>query len=305
MKFSEITTDLKFPEGPIALGDGSVIVVEIYGQTLKRVMPDGTHSVIAKLDGGPNGAAVGPDNWCYICNSGGWEYAIEDGVRRVTGQSSDNGWIERVHLESGEVQRLYQGTSDTPLRSPNDIVFDRHGGFWFTDHGKTIGRNRDVTGVFYAQADGSHIEEVIFPMTTPNGIGLSPDEKILYVSETQTRSLWAFDIISPGVIDKRPWPSLNGGWKVAGLEDDFLLDSMAIDSGGYICVASLRNGGIWEISPDGQTRKHYPLPDFYTTNICFGGPDLSTAYVTLSATGRLVSFDWSRPGLPLNYLNKN
>ena len=58
-----------------------------------------------------------------------------------------------------------------PLRGPNDIVFDRTGGFWFTDHGKTRSRERDRTGVFYATPDGSSIREVIFPMEGPNGIG--------------------------------------------------------------------------------------------------------------------------------------
>ena len=70
------------------------------------------------------------------------------------------------------------------LRGPNDIVFDEHGGFWFTDHGKVRDRDRDVTGVFYARADGSFIEEVIFPLEGPNGIGLSPDETSLYIAET-------------------------------------------------------------------------------------------------------------------------
>jgi len=304
MDFTVITADLAFPEGPIALGDGTVIVVEIAGKKLTRVMPDGAHQEIAQLDGGPNGAAMGPDNWCYVCNSGGWEYEIEDGKHQVVGQSSNNGWIERVHIDTGEVQRLYESAGETPLRAPNDIVFDQQGGFWFTDHGKTLGRTRDISGIFYAAADGSHIEEIVFPMLTPNGIGLSADEKTLYVAETQTRCLWGFEIEKAGAIKPRPKPSKNGGWLVAGLEDDYMLDSLAVDSAGNICVAAVRKGGIVEISADGKTRNHYPLPDFFTTNICFGGKDLKTAYVTLSSTGQLVSFEWPRPGLPLNFVNK-
>jgi len=301
MEYSVITNDLVFPEGPIAFSDGSIIVVEICGKTLKRVSPDGSQTVIAKLNGGPNGAAMGPDNWCYICNSGGWEYEVRDGKRWVTGQSTENGWIERVHLDTGEVQRLYESAGNIKLRSPNDIVFDKEGGFWFTDYGKTHNRKQDVTSVFYAKADGSHIKEVIFPLMTPNGIGLSPDEKTLYVAETRTRNIWGFDISKPGIINKLQAPSNNGGWLVAGLEDDYLLDSMAIDSAGNICVAAVRKGGIVEISPDGKTRNHYPLPDFFTTNICFGGSDLKTAYATLSGSGRLVAFEWPRPGIPLNF----
>jgi len=304
MQFSVVTTGLQFPEGPIALPDGSVILVEIAGKALTRVEPDGNKVTIAQLEGGPNGAALGPNDWCYICNSGGWQYEIRAGQYRVIGQSDDNGWIERVHIHTGETERLYESADGVPLRSPNDIVFDQHGGFWFTDHGKRQGRNRDVTGVFYAAADGSFIKEVIFPLNTPNGIGLSSDEKTLYISETQTRSLWAFDIDVPGKINPLPWPSPNGGKRLAGLPDDNLLDSLAVDGAGNICIASLINGGIWEISPDGQQRTHHPLPDIFTTNICFGGPGLKTAFATLSASGRLVSFDWPKGGKPLNYLNK-
>lgn len=303
MQFLEITTGLEFPEGPIAMPDGSVILVEIAGRRLTRVHPNGSKTTIAQLEGGPNGAAMGPDDWCYICNSGGWFYEIVEGRYRVVGQSSGNGWIERVHIHTGAIERLYETANGLPLRSPNDIVFDKNGGFWFTDHGKREGRLRDVTGVYYAAADGSFIEEVIFPMNTPNGIGLSPDEKTLYVAETLTRSLWAFDIAAPGKINPLPWPSQNGGKRLAGLPDDNMLDSLAVDSAGNICVGSLINGGIWVISPDGQQRTHHPLPDIYTTNICFGGPDLKTAFATLSASGRLVAFEWPQGGLQLNYLN--
>jgi gluconolactonase len=78
-------------------------------------------------------------------------------------------------------------------------------------------------------------------------------------------------------------------------------DSLAVDSAGNICVATLINGGITVFSPDGGTVRHIAMPDPLTTNICFGGPDLRTAYVTLSGSGRLVAFEWERPGLRLNH----
>ena len=75
----------------------------------------------------------------------------------------------------------------------------------------------DRGAVFYATADGRAINEVVFPMVTPNGIGLSPDEKTLYVAETEPARLWAFDIVEPGVVRKDPWPSPHGGRLVAGV----------------------------------------------------------------------------------------
>ncbi len=81
-------------------------------------------------------------------------------------------------------------------------------------------------------------------------------------------------------------------------------NSLAVEANGSICVATLAHGGITVVAPDGGAFEHVPMPDFHTTNICFGGPELRTAYVTLSGAGRLVALDWPRPGLPLEYLNR-
>ncbi len=92
----------------------------------------------------------------------------------------------------GKFETVYDACDGRKLCGPNDIVFDRSGGFWFTDHGKTRPRERDRTGVFYARADGSRITEAIFPLEGPNGIGLSRDEDELYVAETVPGRLWAY-----------------------------------------------------------------------------------------------------------------
>ena len=225
-------------------------------------------------------------------------------ARCVQARDYSGGRIERIDLATGAVEVLYRGTDQVQLRGPNDIVFDAHGGFYFTDLGKVRQRDMDRGAVFYARADGSLIREVAFPMVTPNGIGLSPDGGTLYVAETEAARLWAFTIVEPGVLAKEPWPSPHGGRLLAdpgGVYQRF--DSLAVEAGGNICVATLVHGGITVISPEGRSIEHVPMPDLHTTNICFGGPDLRTAYVTLSGSGRLVGLDWPRPGLPLNYLN--
>ncbi len=298
-EITEIASGLQFPEGPIAMSDGSIVLVEIKRGTLSRVRPDGTIEVIADLGGGPNGAAIGPDGKCYVCNNGGFEWH-ERGGRVFPGEQPadySGGRIERVDLESGAVEVLYTECDGRPLRGPNDLVFDAQGGFWFTDHGKYRARDRDRTGVFYASADGDHIEEKIFPLEAPNGVGLSPAEDTLYVAETPTGRLWAFDIEAPG--------SLRSGRRMMAQSPDYhLFDSLAVDSEGNVCVATIVTGGITIHSADGDSARLLPMPDRLTTNICFGGPDLGTAYVTLSSTGRLVSVPWECPGLPLNFLNK-
>lgn len=300
--FRVLAEGLRFPEGPIAMEDGSVLLVEIEGRTLTRIAADGTRSIVAQLEGGPNGAALGPDRKVYICNNGGFAWHEDgEGLRPAGAPAGDPiGWIERVDLDTGAVERLYGGDGPVAFRGPNDLVFDRHGGFWFTDAGKGTPRSVHRGGVYYAKADGSFITEAIYPMWQANGIALSSDESRLYVAETVTGRVWEFEVTEPGKVRKAGFPSPHGGSLLAGLPGYQLFDSLALDTAGNVCVATLMNGGITVISPDGQSIEHVPLPDRYVTNICFGGPDLRTAYVTLSASGRLVAFDWPRPGLRLN-----
>jgi gluconolactonase len=302
MEIRTLAEGLEFPEGPVALGDGSVVVVEIAAGRLTRVMPGGAKTVAALPGGGPNGAAIGPDGKCYVCNNGGFEWVVEGRHRRPFLQARDyaGGRIERVDLATGAVECLCRAAGEVSLKGPNDLVFDRHGGFYFSDLGKVRAREMDRGAVYYAKADGSAITEVAFPMVTPNGVGLSPDGTTLYVAETEAARLWAFDIVEPGVVRKEPWPSPHGGRLVAGVGGYQRFDSLALDAEGRICVATLINGGITVISPDGRHVEHHPMPDPMTTNICFGGSDMRTAFITLSWTGRLVAVDWPVPGLRLN-----
>lgn len=305
MEPRDIATGLRFPEGPIALPDGSILVVEIERRTLTRIEADGHKEVVAETGGGPNGAAMGPDGKCYVCNNGGFEWHEDaQGLRPVL-QAKDysGGRIERIDLETGHVEVLYTHAGDVALKGPNDIVFDADGGFWFTDLGKVRVNEQDRGRVFYAKADGSSCREIIYPMVMPNGIGLSPSGRQLYVAETESCRLWEFQITAPGEIHKDAWPSPHGGRLLAGPGGYQRFDSLAVDADGNVCVATLINGGITVVSPDGARIEHVPMPDLYTTNICFGGHALRTAYMTLSMGGRLVAAQWPRPGLGLNYLN--
>ena len=303
--FEVITTGLQFPEGPIAMPDGSVVLVEIARGTLSRVLPDGEVEVIAQLGGGPNGAAIGPDGLCYVCNNGGVEWHDFNGMLLPGDAAADysGGRIEKVDLETGESEVLYAECGKQDLKAPNDIVFDADGGFWFTDTGKSYGRTMDRSAVFYAVADGSGIEEVLFPLEMANGVALSPDEKTLYFSETLQGRIWQFALSGPGELAAVPQPfdPANLLYGAPGLTG---FDSMAVDSAGNVCQATLIKGGVTVISSDGELVDFIPLPDPFVTNICFGGDDLRSAYITLAGTGQLIKMDWLRPGLALNYLNK-
>jgi gluconolactonase len=180
-------------------------------------------------------------------------------------------------------------------------VFDTAGGFYFTDLGKRRARDRDHGGLYYALPDGSRIAEIAYPIVSANGVGLSPDGKIVYVADTEAARLWAFDLEAPGVIRRAPFPSSHGGRLVASLPGFQRFDSLAVEANGNICVATLIAGCITVVSPAGQVLRQVKVPDVFPTNICFGGPGLRTAYVTLSAAGQLAAMDWPDPGLRLTY----
>ena len=302
MEFELITEGLEFPEGPIAMADGSVVLVEIKRQTLTRVHPDGRQEIIAELGGGPNGAAIGPDGAVYVCNNGGFQWNEAGGLTLPHGTPDYyvTGSIQRVDLATGEVTTLYSECDGKPLRGPNDIVFDADGGFWFTDLGKSNGDVSHVGHLHYATIDGSRIVLARDGMTTPNGVGLSPDGKQVFVAETQTGRLWEFDVAAPGEL-AAPADMWTAGKVMGPLPGYQLFDSLAVEANGRVCVATLVNGGITSFDPADGTWEHYAFPDPITTNICFGGDDMQTAFITCSGTGKLYKARWPRPGLKLNF----
>jgi gluconolactonase len=297
-----IADGLAFTEGPVVLPDGDILVVEIMAGRLTRISPAGGKTVVAETGGGPNGAAIGPDGRCYLCNNGGMGPSAVPGILVPSEPPAGTppGWIEAVDLASGAVQVFYCHTEQTPFWGPNDLVFDAAGGFWFTDFGRDCGRTRRRGAVYYAHADGGFIEEKIGPMDGANGIGLSPDGGTLYVAETYSSHLWRFRLSAPGVIDPRGTHGPLPGSIVGRAGPGQYLDSLAVDSAGYICCASPGQGHILVFPPDGGAPEAIATPDFLTTNIAFGGPDMTTAYITLGSSGRLGSMPWPRPGLRLN-----
>ncbi len=296
-----IAEGFEFPEGPIAMADGSVILTEIKAQRLTRVHPDGRKETVVETGGGPNGAAIGPDGAIYITNNGGsFEWLDNNGmtIPGPTPASHAGGMIQRYDLATGELTTIYDSCEGRRLVGPNDIVFDKQGGFWFSDHGCSTPEGRKYGAIYYAKIDGSHISRQRDHIISPNGIGLSPDEKTLYLADTQLGRLWAFDVTSPGVL--APQEGFGPGRVVHNLPGYQLLDSLAVEAGGKVCVATIINGGITAFDPNGTT-EHYPFPDLIVTNICFGGANMQDAWVTCSATGKLFKARWPRPGLKLNY----
>ncbi|HUO89055.1 MAG TPA: SMP-30/gluconolactonase/LRE family protein [Rhizomicrobium sp.] len=304
MQIKEIAGDLKFPEGPVAMDDGSVIVVEIWSGEITRIKPDGSKQTVARPGGGPNGAAIGPDGHLYVCNNGSnFEMNLVNGlmIPGHTPPQHKGGWIERVNISTGKVERLYETCDGAKLLAPNDLVFDTTGGFWFTDHGSNNSERRLHGALYYARADGSKITKVLRELTSPNGVGLSPDHKHVYYAETMPGRLWDLPLSAPGV------GAVPAGFTPANFVGAYpglaYFDSLGVQADGGVCIATILAGGISTFWP-GTTPvrfEHTPFPDILCTNICWGGKDMRTAYVTMSSTGKLAQCEWRSPGLRLAY----
>lgn len=321
---------LAFPEGPVALEDGSLLFVEIERQTLSHLAPDGTVSVVAVLPGGPNGLAIGPDGAAYVCNNGGVYTFVSapflTGTIRVPDHTPNPdhrpGSIQKVDLKTGQVTMLYNSCDGKPLLTPDDIVFDGAGGFWFTDLGIQYPDRLERGGLYYATVDGKSIRKVA-EISTANGVGRSPDGNTLYVSDTAFGRLWALNVAKPKDIQTDP-PYKPGDIQTDPLHKLFgmpgnapltlpsfqipmtpspppmtayqWLDSLKVDSDGFVAIGTLLNGGLTVFDPRSGSVEHLPVPDLFTTNLCFGGADMQDVWITASSTGKIYKGRWCRPG---------
>lgn len=286
-----VAEGLLFPEGPVALADGSLLVTEMRRGTITRLAADGGAEVVAECGGGPNGAAIGPDGALYVCNNGGYE------------PDYHGGRIERVDLDTGEVDVLYEACDGRRLSGPNDLVFDADGHFWFSDTGKFLSDVRHYGRIYRASPDGGQIVEAMGRVDAPNGIGLSPSGDTLYFAETLSGRLYRRAIVGPGRLEHDR--DHDPGTLVCGVAGVQMFDSLAVTADGDVCIGTLVSGVVTVAAGDGSRVEQYRLPaevaDPMPTNLCFGGPDLQTAYITLSETGRVVTCRWPTPGLPLAY----
>ena len=305
LDFDVIGTGLGFTEGPVVTDDGTVYCVDIdEGRILE--LSGGVATVVAVTGGGPNGMALDTPTTALVANNGGFLFTEVNGYRIPIDHATHTneppgfagGWIERVDLRSGEVTVLQRECDGRPLRGPNDLVLDELGGVWFTDHGKGRRASVDRGGLYYIPPGGAVVEKA-FPLLGPNGVGLAPDGRRVYVAETHTGRLWAWDLAAPGEV--RPSAGSlavrHGGRCIVATP--FSFDSLAVEDDGRIVVGALGDG-IVVVTPDGQEVDVHPIPGDVTTNIAFGGAQMSTAVITLSRSGRLGTCEWPRRGLKLH-----
>lgn len=162
------------------------------------------------------------------------------------------------------------------MNQPNDLAITRGGVIYASDPNW-----KESTGQIWKVAVDGKITRVAEGMGTTNGVEVSPDEKTLYVNESIQRKIWAFDIAADGSLtNKRLFKEF----------PDFGFDGMRCDVAGNLYVTRHGKGTVVKISPMGEILKEIDVLGKMPTNLCFGGPDGKTVYVTEVEHQRVVAF---------------
>lgn len=284
-----------YPEGPCFDASGVLYTVELAGGVVSRVV-DGEREVWVRPGGSPNGAAFGADGTLYICNNGGnW------GPNASTGMKAGFGGLPaliQAVTPDGTISTVADSCDGRRLNGPNDLVLDGVGGIWFTDpawaprdaSGSAPAAESPAGAVRYVGSDGlvsTLRENLVFP----NGIAISPDGRQLIVGETGTGNILSAIIEGPGQL---------GDWGIlARLGPDSFPDGMCFDSRDRLIVAGTGSGRLYVLDERGTIEQELLMEDRDVTNVCFGGPDFSTLYVTEAEIGRVVTLEWDCAGSPL------
>lgn len=250
-------------EGPNCDADGNVYAVNyLENGTVGRVTPDGLAEVFVKLDEGsiPNGIVFDQKGFMYVADYKKHNvFKIELATRRIT-----------CHAH------------EPRMNQPNDLAITGDGTIFASDPNWS-----DKTGkVWRIDTDGS-IALVADQMGTTNGIEVSPDGKTLYVNESVQRRVWRFDITETGLSNKRLFKRFLRG----------SLDGMRCDVEGNLYVTRYGTGKVAILDSAGRTVREVDVPGLRPSNLCFGGPDGRTLYVTEVDYGRLVKIRVDKVGL--------
>lgn len=255
----EVVVDVDtFTEGPVFDYDGNLYFS--HGDAVSRLTPDGLLAVWARAEGA-NGHKVLPDGTHWVCSMG------EERVLHFDGSGERLG--DAIVASEGE-----------PLRAPNDLTLDAHGGFYFSDPGDS--RETPDGNVHYVGADGA-VRRVAEEMDIPNGLVLSPDGNTLYVAETIPNRVNAFAVKAPGVLGER---RLFAELPARDVEGGLGPDGMAMDSEGNLYVAQLGMGSVQVLTPGGRLLRTLRAGNYDTSNVAFGGEDLDELFVTGSTGHR-------------------
>jgi gluconolactonase len=272
-----------FFEGPAVDEQGNVFFSDITGNRILKMTSGGEVSVFREDSGRTNGNAFDARGRLISCEG----FGLGPGGRRR---------LVRTEMKTGKITVLTDRYEGKRYNSPNDVCVDGQGRIWFTDprYGDRAGMEMDVEGVYRIDPDGRVTRVLGQPdVQKPNGIAVAPDDKTLYVVDSNdekrgNRTIWAFDLSPKGGVSNRrlvyDFHQGRGG------------DGVRVDMKGNLWVAAgIRTPrppgevtdvpqGVYVISPEGKLLGRVPIPEDYVTNLAFGGPGRKTLYVTAGAS---------------------
>jgi sugar lactone lactonase YvrE len=248
----QIAKDLKFTEGPVWCPEGYLLFSDIPADTIYKWTPDGKLEKFRSPSGNSNGLTLDRQGRLIAC---------EHGNRRVS----------RTELD-GTIKILAEKYNGKRLNSPNDVVVKSDGSIYFTDppYGvEQAKRELDIQGVYRISPDGT-LTLLANDFEKPNGLVFSPDEKVLYIADTDRKHVRAFDVKSDGTLaNGRIFADLSA-------EKQNGPDGMKVDEKGNLYVTS---GVVWVFDKAGKHLCNIVTPE-PPANCAFGGKDNKTLFIT-------------------------
>ncbi len=258
-------------EGPACDRDGNIYCVSFRdARNIARVSPKGQAELFVALPEGSwgNGIRFNPAGVMFVADYTGHNVLRIDPVTRAI----------TVWAHEGQ------------MNQPNDLAIASDGTLYASDPNWKTG-----TGQLWRITTDGHTHREVSDMGTTNGIEVSPDGKTVYVNESVQRTVWAFDRAAEGSLKNK---------RLLRKFDDFGFDGMRCDVDGNLYITRHGKGTVVKLSPAGEILREVPVLGPNPTNICFGGEDGCTAYVTEAAEKRLVTFRVDRPGLEWKRWNR-
>jgi len=274
----EVATTVAFTEGPAVDRDGNVYFTDIINQRIMKLGADGVLSTYRQSSNVANGLLIDADGRLIACEGATFE---RPGVR-LTGTPR----VTRTDLKTGKIEVLAESYEGKPLVGPNDVTIDGRGRLYFTE--------LNGAAVYRIDAPGKVARILAAPdVRSPNGIQISPDDRKLYLVESNQgqggpRLIRSYDLQPEGTVrNMRVLYDFSPGRSA---------DGMSIDIQGNLYASAGMNqlrgssetldnkAGVYMISPAGKLLKFYPIPEDFITNNAFGGPDMKTLYVTAGKT---------------------
>ena len=270
----QLAATLTFTEGPTVAPDGSVYFTEIVNQRIMKLGTDGKLTVFRENSNVANGMLFDPEGRLVVCEGATFQRpgVKVSGIPRVT----------RTDMKTGQIEILADNFEGKPLTGPNDVTIDTKGRLYFTE--------LNGAAVYRIDAPGKIARILAAPdVQSPNGIQISPDDRILYLIEANqaqggARLIRAYDLQADGsVTNMRVHFDFSPGRSA---------DGMSIDVEGNLWASAGLNHlrgtsetldtkcGIHVISPQGKRIKFIPIVEDTITNNAFGGPDMKTLYIT-------------------------